>query len=839
MMNKERENSSESEGKYRENNSSVDSGGKNLGSPEKIETYTKKGLNFLGKSSSEVKMVYDGCSSAGADVSQSKKTGSSGCQELTLSYLCDNSKLGFLDRDLSFEKMGNFKGKEIAVSEDQIDEGNRWVERDFLQMNENRGKREAENEGIEAENREKKPKIETLNLSLALPDVSLSLAGSNRVQNGDLPSRLRSSRSIQELEPSLNNTQTTYSNDFTAASLSYSYSHPFSHNPSCSLTRNSTENYECSMGSHRRGSDQIWNCGEGTNGSVHSRFRPIGDGGVALSNHGSGTFAFGGRVGVVNKETCNNSFYRTTSSDNNSFFPSELPARPRIDGQSGDSRGKESDGLRGLEGIDGGRVPRKLSRPERILREIVSESVPVMAQIIQELPDETLESTKEYLRGLVTMPDKKEELASLQYRVERRSDLTNGTLLKCHKSQLEILVAIKMGLGSFLSSQTRLSNAELVEIFSLERCRNIKCKRPLPVEDCECKICSTKKGFCSECMCPVCLNFDCANNTCSWVGCDACSHWCHAVCGIQRNLIKPGPRYNGPSATTEMQFYCLGCGHASEMFGFVKDVFKSCAKDWGEETLIKELDCVRKIFQGSEDFKGKELHVKADELLTKLEKKTMSPSDVCNFIFQFFDYADGLSDFPVSNYLSKDMASQASLKKGVGLPSTASLVPKSTFYNMNSSSSRQDSVPADHQNEAKPPPFMNDQIVKDEWSVKAPKKPALDSSPKKAALDSLEGVVRIKEAEARMFQNKADEARREAESLRRMARIQGEKVEEEYTEKMSKLCLLETEERRRKKLEELKTLENSHCDYYKMKARMQGEIAGLLKRMEATKQLLV
>ncbi|MDD0245785.1 hypothetical protein PSY47_23820, partial [Shigella flexneri] len=65
------------------------------------------------------------------------------------------------------------------------------------------------------------------------------------------------------------------------------------------------------------------------------------------------------------KDSGTNSLYRTTSSDNNqSFFPSELPAKPRIDTHSGDSRGRGSDSLRGLEGGDGGggRV-RKLSRP--------------------------------------------------------------------------------------------------------------------------------------------------------------------------------------------------------------------------------------------------------------------------------------------------------------------------------------------------------------------------------------------------------------------------------------------------------------------------------------------
>jgi hypothetical protein len=73
------------------------------------------------------------------------------------------------------------------------------------------------------------------------------------------------------------------------------------------------------------------------------------------------------------------------------------------------------------------------------------------------------------------------------------------------------------------------------------------------------------------------------------------------------------------------------------MFGFVKDVFLCCAKDWGLETLVKELDCVKKIFRRSEDFKGRELHIKAEEIISKLGSQLMSPSDACNFIIQFFN----------------------------------------------------------------------------------------------------------------------------------------------------------------------------------------------------------
>jgi hypothetical protein len=63
-----------------------------------------------------------------------------------------------------------------------------------------------------------------------------------------------------------------------------------------------------------------------------------------------------------------------------------------------------------------------------------------------------------------------------------------------------------------------------------------------------------------------------------------------------------------------------------------------------------------------------------------------------------------------------------------------------------------------------------------------------------------------------------------------------EKVEEEYSGKFSELCLQEREEKRGKKLEELKILEGSHCDYYNMKTRMQADIAGVLEKMEETKQ---
>lgn len=171
------------------------------------------------------------------------------------------------------------------------------------------------------------------------------------------------------------------------------------------------------------------------------------------------------------------------------------------------------------------------------------------------------------------------------------------------------------------------------------------------------------------------------------------------------------------------------------------------------------------------------------------------------------------------------MASQASLRKEVlPLPQSTSLQAKYDTYNISSSVQRDLLSSELHRSDLKSS-LMD---TEDDFRF--------NSLSKSDGFDSLESIVRIKEAEARMFQSKADEARREAEEFRRIVRTKTLNLEEEYAEKLAKLCLQETEERRRKKLEELKVLENSHGDYYNMKIRMQAEISGLLERMEATKQ---
>lgn len=700
-----------------------------------------------------------------------------GNPELTLSYLCENPK----DKEqvgsdflISVEKSRS-KGKEIVPDLPQPGDEPKWVERDFLQLNGMGSKTPAKREiddGVDADGREKKGKIESLNLSLSLNSSNPSANNANTSCLNPLPPKKSYS----------NNTWTTNSDDF-GLSMSYSQSVPFSHNPSCSLTRNSTENYDNS---------HIWYCGgEGTNGSVHSKFRPVNDGNtITFSN--------------------NNSLYRANSSENHSLFPSELPAK-----------NVKSNVVVTLDNGRNGSVKNgnvMVTRPNRMLSEIVMEPVPIMAQMLQEIASESLEAVKECLRSMMDAAEKNDEFASLQRRLERRSDLTLETLSKSHRVQLEVLVTIKTGSVGFLSSEKHISNEELVEIFLLLRCRNLNCKNALPVDDCDCKICCTQKGFCSACMCPICLKFDCASNTCSWVGCDVCSHWCHAVCGIQKNLIRPGTSLNAGGGT--MHFHCLGCGHASDMFGFVKEVFNCCAKAWDLETLLKELDCVRKIFHGSTDLEGKELHGKAAEMLTSLSKKRISPVDACNSILQFFKY--GIADLSVSGSSHKSILTAQPIQCNEPLPLTplAASIPQKPTFNLKPANFIIDGTSDACKPDLKPP--LHDRHFGQPKEVEG--------------FQSIESIIRFKDAESKLFQRLADDAKRDVENYRQIIRAKTLKLEEEYASRLAKLCLQETEERRRKKLDEFKFLENSNCDFHNMKMRMQAEIASLLERMEATKK---
>lgn len=85
----------------------------------------------------------------------------------------------------------------------------------------------------------------------------------------------------------------------------------------------------------------------------------------------------------------------------------------------------------------------------------------------------------------------------------------------------------------------------------------------------------------------------------------------------------------------------------------------------------------------------------------------------------------------------------------------------------------------------------------------------LDRQMKKMQVDELEKIVRLKQAEADMFQLKASEARREAERLQRIALAKSEKSEEEYASRYLKLRLSEAEAEKQYLFEKIKLQESS------------------------------
>lgn len=116
--------------------------------------------------------------------------------------------------------------------------------------------------------------------------------------------------------------------------------------------------------------------------------------------------------------------------------------------------------------------------------------------------------------------------------------------------------------------------------------------------------------------------------------------------------------------------------------------------------------------------------------------------------------------------------------------------------------------------------------------------PSAASLGKHPAADELDGVVRFKQAEAEMYQARADDARREAEGLKRIAAAKIGKIEEEFSGRLARLRLAEAEDRRRQKLQELQSLERAHHDFLNMKTRMEADVRELLRKMEAAQRNL-
>lgn len=446
-------------------------------------------------------------------------------------------------------------------------------------------------------------------------------------------------------------------------------------------------------------------------------------------------------------------------------------------------------------------VIRHISSSDKMtLRDISRERVDVIAERMQHLPDEFLDKLKTELRVLLEGTggqQHREEFMFLQKLVQSRGDLTEKALVIAHRAQLEILVAIKTGIQAFLHPSVSLSQASLIEVFLYKRCRNIACGSPLPAEACTCEICSKRNGFCNLCMCVICNKFDFEVNTCRWIGCDLCSHWTHTDCAIRNGQIGMGPcvKSGAHSGSGEMLFRCRACMRTSELLGWVKDVFQHCAPIWDREALIRELECVSRIFRSSEDAKGRKLFWKCEELVEKLKSGGAEPM-ACKAILSFFQELDMDPTKHQESEEGRLIAPQEAFNR------IADVVQEAIRKMEMVEEEKMRSV-----KKARLAVEACDQELKDKAREVATLK--MERQKKKQQIDELESIVRLKQAEADMFELKASEARREAERLQRIVLAKTEKSEEDYASRYLKQRLNEAEAEKQYLFEKIKLQEGS------------------------------
>lgn len=447
-------------------------------------------------------------------------------------------------------------------------------------------------------------------------------------------------------------------------------------------------------------------------------------------------------------------------------------------------------------------VIRRVSSADKIsLREIARERVDVVSEKMHHLPEEFLEELKSGLRAILEGnggSQQREEFLTLQRLVQSRTDLTAKTLIRAHRVQLEILVAINSGIQAFLHPNISLSQTSLIEVFVYKRCRNIACQNQLPADDCTCEICTHRNGFCNLCMCVICNKFDFEVNTCRWIGCDLCSHWTHTDCAIRDGQICMGPSVKSGACPTEMLFRCRACNRTSELLGWVKDVFQHCALAWDREALMRELDFVGRIFRGSEDPRGRKLYWKCEELLENM-KSGLLESMACRGVLLFFQ--------------ELEVDSPKSLENGEAGRLIAPHEACNRIAEVVQEAIKKMEMVADEKKRMFKKARLSLEACDRELEDKAREVTELkvERTNKKLQIEELEKIVRLKQAEADMFQLKANEAKREAERLQRIALAKTDKSEEEYASSYLKLRLSEAEAEKQYLFEKIKLQESSRA----------------------------
>ncbi|XP_013695619.1 protein OBERON 1-like [Brassica napus] len=315
-----------------------------------------------------------------------------------------------------------------------------------------------------------------------------------------------------------------------------------------------------------------------------------------------------------------------------------------------------------------------------------------------------------------------------------------------------------------------------------KRCINTSCQNQLPADDCPCEICANRKGFCNLCMCVICSKFDFQVNTCRWIGCDVCSHWAHTDCAIREGEI----------SKEEMMFKCRACNRTSELLGWVKDVFQHCAPNWDMEGLMKELDFVSRIFRGGEDTRGKKLVCKCEELINKI-KGGLAEATAAKLLLMFFQESE--VDSPKSLENEGMIAPQDACNR-------IAEVAKQTLRKME--------IVGEEKTRMYNKALLGLEECEREMEEKAKEvsELKLEMEKKKQQIEEVGRIVRLKEAEAEMFQLKANQAKVEAERLERIVKAKREKTEEEYVSNYLKQRLREAEAEKEYMFEKMKEQES-------------------------------
>ncbi|KAI0523423.1 hypothetical protein KFK09_005818 [Dendrobium nobile] len=440
-------------------------------------------------------------------------------------------------------------------------------------------------------------------------------------------------------------------------------------------------------------------------------------------------------------------------------------------------------------------IIRRISSADKLsLREVARERLDIVSDRMTMAPNELLEELKAELRVILEGTggaQHREEFLRLQKLVQGRGDLTAKTLVRAHRVQLEILVSINTGILAFLHPNVSLSQSRLIEIFLYKRCRNIACQSALPADDCSCEVCTRRNGFCNLCMCVVCNKFDFEVNTCRWIGCDICAHWTHTDCAMRAGQIGMGPSVKSIMGHSEMLFRCPACNRTSELLGWVKDVFQHCAPGWDQEALLRELEFVSRIFRLCEDARGRKLYWKCLDLIEKI-KAGATESTACRMLLLVFQELEIES---TKNNENEDPGRVISPQEACNR--IAEVVQEAV---------RKMEMVAEEKLQMLKRARLAVESCDRELEDKAREVTELkmERQRKKQQVEEIESIVRLKEAEADMFQLKATEARQEVERLQSIALAKNEKAEQDYVNMYLKRRLVEAEAEKQYLFEKIK-----------------------------------